>query len=206
VSRWPLLWVLVFALVGGTGCAGRVDWLGAPPPPLAVPPAQPLSFTVAVVSRAYEATRIDEKGVLDRFAAALRGSDLFLNVMYPIPPGVDPEWELQLITRDSASEPNSNIWRSALVSFFFPTAWLIDLESEYTLDFEVLLVRNQTVVGTYRSKGHIKYVYQAYANKPQLEKTGVETIVARTTGDVIAALTADASRIEAEDRRLAGTR
>lgn len=188
------------------GCAGQVVWLGDPTPPLGAAPAEPLGFTVAVGVRSFEATRIAEQGVLDRFAASVKASDLFLSVMYPIPEGVDPEWELQLIVRDGATEPDSNLWRSALVSFFFPSAWFIDLSSEYTLDMQALLVRNQVVVGTYTTKGHIRYVYQAYANKPQLEQTGVETIVSRNTENLLAALTADASRIAAEDRRLAGTR
>src|SRR5262245_12651394 len=91
ISRWLAPLVLAVAMVALTGCAGQVVWLGEPPPPLAVPPAERLSFTVAVASRSFEAKRIDEKGVLDRFAAAVRSSDVFLNVMYPIPPGVDPE-------------------------------------------------------------------------------------------------------------------
>jgi len=199
--------VSVLALLGPlAGCAGQVVWLGDPEPPLNPPPAEPLGFTVAVATRSYEATRLDEKGVLDRFAASVRASNLFLSVMYPIPAGVEPEWELQLIARDSASEPNSNIWRSALVSFFFPAAWFIDLESEYTFDVEALLVRRREVIGTYTTKGHIKYVYQAYANKPQLEQTGVETIVRRTTDSLLAALAADAGRIAAEDRKRAGMR
>ena len=202
-----LVVVSVLALLGPlTGCAGQVVWLGDPEPPLNPPPAEPLGFTVAVGVRSYEATRLEEKGVLDRFAASVRASNLFLSVMYPIPEGFDPEWELQLIARDAASEPNSNIWRSALVSFFFPAAFVVDLESEYTFDVQALLVRRHEVIGTYTSKGHIKYVYQAYANRPQLEQTGVETIVRRTTDSLLAALAADAGRIAAEDRKRAGMR
>jgi len=204
-ARLALLAVACIALLT-SGCTGQVLWLGDPAPPLSAPPLEPLGITVAVGVRSFEATRIAEQGVIDRFAAGVRAADLFVGVMYPIPPGADPAWELQLIARDSASEPNSNLWRSALVSFFFPAAWFVSLESEYVLDLEVLLVRRKQVIGTYTTRGHIKYVYQAYANRPQLEQTGVETIVSRATENLLAALTADASRIAAEDRRLAGTR
>ena len=103
------------------GCGHEAIWLG--PEPAAVPASeQPAPLTLALRAGGFESSRLEAAGVLERFERALRGSGLFQAIMYPIPAGADPTWEIELSASDSAAEPDSNFWKSALASALPPLA------------------------------------------------------------------------------------
>jgi hypothetical protein len=188
---------LVLALLCASACAHEVQFLGSEPPETAI--RQPLPLVIGVSTQSFEATRINEAGFLEEFTGRLRESRVFEGVIYPLEPGTKTVWELRLLAKDSASEPNSNIWKSALASALFPFAFVIYLQSDYELDLEALLVRNREVVGTYPVKSQIRYRYQSYANTQQMDVEGVQLIVDRSSRELLAKIAADADRIRAED-------
>jgi hypothetical protein len=197
---------LVLALLLG-GCASEVIPLDDAPP--AAPSlSQPLPFTVAVRVQSFDVKLIKEDGFLEDFAGRLKSSRLFEGVIFPVPVGFESLWEVKLLAREKASEPNSNIWKSALTSilpaYINPFAFALYLESEYTFDLEALLTRKREVVASYPVTGHIRYRYQANANLQALNLQGIQTIVDRTSRKLLAALAADAEHLRAEDRARTG--
>ena len=181
-------------------CAHEVVWLGSDAGPPVLPPVQRIPVTLAITMQSFEAQRIDEAAVIDRFAKQIAETELFQAVMYPIPPGVSPRWELRLLVKDSAAEPDANYWRAAIANFLLPAAFFIYMESEYTLEIEALLTQRGELVATYRSTGPIRYRYQDNADLFAMEREGLELIFERTSAEIIDALVRDAELIERADR------
>jgi hypothetical protein len=177
-----------------------VTWLGESPAEVAaVQP--PLPITVAVVLGPFDETRVRGDAVVQRFAKSLREHDLFQGVMFPVPPGASPSFELQLAATDSAVEPDSNFWKSFFASVLFPFAWAFWLENDYTLELEALLLRRREVIGTYPATAPIRLRYQPYANKLLMDADGVEAAVGGASQSILAALARDAKRLRQEVNR-----
>lgn len=199
-ARLALVATAALPLALGVGCAHEVIWIGDEPAAVAARDA-PLPMTVAVGVRSFEAERLAQRGVVERFARELRETGLFQGVMYPVPSDARPMWEIELLARDAGAEPDSNFWKAGLAAFLFPLAFAIYLEDEYTLDVEALLVRNREIVRTYAVEGRIRNRYQPYANKGELRIEGAETILRNTIRALIDAMARDAVFIERVNTR-----
>lgn len=176
-------------------CSHQVVVLEPPDPgPLASARAIPL--TVAVRVGSFDRSRLDPRGVLDRFATVLREAALFEGVLYPVPDGVHPLWEIELTGADEAWEPNANFWKSALASALPLALPFVKLESQYRLEIELLLVKNRVLFGTYRGAAQILHRWGPYANKNKLREEGLEAAVARATRTALGAMSEDRARIE----------
>ncbi len=195
--------VLIVLACAATSCAYEVAWLGDEPKPFAAP-IPPLGWTVGVGVQSFEAKYALEPGVTERFVKELRGARLFESVLYPIPAGFDPVWELRLLVRETFVDPSSNFWKAVLNGIFFPARFFVYSDEEYALDVEAILTRRDQVVGTYAARGPIRYRYQAYSDELKREAEGVDLILARTTQEIFRQIAADASRLDAEDRARAG--
>lgn len=198
-SSFPLRSLLVAALLV-LGCAHEVVWIGDQPAPTE-PPAEPLPVTVAVGVRSFEAKGLAEGGVVQRFARGLRAARLFQGVMYPVPAGAQPQWDLQLLASDTASEPDSNRWKAALASALPPLAFVVWLESEYQLELEVLLLRDREIIRSYSVVAHIRHRYQTYADKRQMDLDGKEVVVGGATRDLLVAIARDLPSLSEELKR-----
>jgi hypothetical protein len=196
--RAALTPVLAATLAFG-GCAHEVVWLGDPAPELESPLVRS-PLTVGVVAGEFSKSRLDPRGVLDRFASDLRSAALFEGIMYPVPPGVEPTWEIRLTASDSAVEPTANLWWSALASAVPPAALFVTLRSEYTLELEALVVRERTLVTTYRAQAAIQNRWQPYANTAEAGANGVQVAVSGATREILAALSRDLPRLAEADR------
>jgi hypothetical protein len=186
-----------------SGCAYEVAWLGDEPKPFAAP-SPPLGWTVAVGVQSFEAKYVLEPGVTQRFVKELRAARLFESVLYPIPPDLDPTWEMRLLVRETFVDPPSNFWKAVLNGIFFPLRFVLYSDEEYTLDIEAILTRRDEVIGTYAARGPIRYRYQVYAPEVEREAQGVDLILSRTTADIFRQIAADAARLASEDRARAG--
>jgi hypothetical protein len=195
---WSRRIALLF-LIPLAGCASQVQLLSGETSAVAAP-AAPLPMTVAIGVRAFEATGIKERGLSDRFASALRDAKLFQAVMYPIPAGANPRWELQLLVRDSATEPNSNFWKSAVASAFLPAAFVIWLESEYMLSMEVLFLQRSEILASYTAESQVRYRWQLNANKLELAAEGAESVIQHTVRQILAQLVASAPQLTRSSR------
>jgi hypothetical protein len=184
-------------------CAYQVNWLGDEPKPFAAP-NPPLGWTIAVGVQSFNAKYVLEPGVTQRFVKELRGARLFESVLYPIPDGLDPVWEMRLLVRETFVDPSSNFWKAVLNGIFPPARFFVYAQEEYTLDIEALVTRRDVVIGTYSARGPIQYRYQSYAPEQKREAEGVELILARTSQEIFRQIAADASRLDAEDRARAG--
>ena len=116
------------ALLVLAGCAHEVIEVDAEAPPIATP-SVPLPLTVAVREGSFERSHLNPGGVMTHFADELRASRVFQGVMYPVPRGAEPRWEIQLAAVDGGSEPDSNFYKSAVASALFPLACFIWLEN-----------------------------------------------------------------------------
>ncbi len=193
--------VLAATLVGGlalVGCAHEVVWLGQPAPEVEAPLVRS-PLTVGVVAGEFGASRLEPRGVLDRFASDLRAAALFEGIMYPVPPGVEPTWEIRLTASDRAEEPATNFWWSALASAVPPAALFVTLRSDYTLELEALVVRERALVSTYRAQAAIQNRWQPYANTARAGANGVEVAVGGATREILAALSRDLPRLAEAD-------
>ncbi len=170
--------------------------------PSLIPPATPVALTLAVDVQAFEAKRLVEQTFMDRFAQALRDAQLFVGIIYPIPDGFDPRWELRLSVRDELYDPNSNFWKAFLANAFLPFRFVFYQQEDYTLYVEARITRKDDVVGSYSSKASVRHLFQTY--DPRKELAAAELLVNRTTAELLAALSRDAARIDEEDRRRAG--
>ncbi len=182
------------------GCSHEVVWLGEPAPEVE-PPLVRSPLTVGVVAGEFSRSRLDSRGVLDRFARELRAAELFEGIMYPVPPGVEPSWEIRLTASDSAVEPNANFWWSALAGALPPAALFVTLRSDYTLELEALVVREHALVTTYRAQAAIQNRWQPYANTAEAGANGVEVAVSGATREILAALSRDLPRLAEADRQ-----
>ena len=201
--RAHLALALMVLVCASASCAYEVAWLGAEPKPF-VAPSPPLGWTIAVGVQSFEAKYVLEAGVAERFVKELRGARLFQSVLYPIPDGLDPVWEMRLLVRESFVDPPSNFWKAVLNGIFFPARFIVYSDEEYTLDVEAILTRRDEVIGTYSARGPIRYRYQAYAPELEREAKGVDLILTRTTGEIFRQIAADAARLDAEDSARAG--
>jgi len=192
----PAIALLISSFLS-VGCAHEVQWLGEEPTELQSP-AVPFPMTVAVGVRSFESERLKENGVVEHFARTIREAKLFQAVMYPLPPGVQPRWEIQLLARDSASEPDSNFWKAAIASALLPVSFFIWMESDYTLELEALMVHRSEIVGSYQTLGSIRFRYQINTNTGRAEAEGVDRLLRATAQTVLAALAEDLPRIQAE--------
>jgi len=193
--------LLVSLLASLAACSHNVVWRGETHEPIAAP-EPPLPMVVGVVVRSFEAERVAERGLVERFARQLEQKQLFQGVLFPVPADHTPRWELQLLVRDSAAEPESNFWKAAIGSVLVPAAWFITLRSEYELELQALLVQHGRVVGTYDATGELTYEFGLYANRQAMDIEGIEVMVSRVTGRVISDLAADADAIARENTAL----
>ncbi|MFQ5699828.1 MAG: hypothetical protein ACE5IL_16315 [Myxococcota bacterium] len=191
--------VALALLLALSGCAHEVLLLTAAPPEIGeLDP--PLPVTLAVQLGPFADTRLRGASVVERFAHALRDARLAQGVLFPVPTGVRPSFELVLAGSDSAEEPNSNFWGAALASALPPLALFVHLRNDYTLELEALLVRRGEVIGTYRGRATIRHRYQVYAPRAEVEAEGVEAAVGSATRQILAALALDAPRLNVELR------
>src|SRR5262245_51532841 len=114
--------LLALALLLPSACAYEIIPLDDTPPGL-LPPSDPLPFTVTIGVQSFEITRIKEAGFLQAFTDRLKEAHIFEGVIYPIPKDFETLWEVRLLAREKASEPNSNIWKSALATAVLPLAF-----------------------------------------------------------------------------------
>jgi hypothetical protein len=194
---------LLLALLLHTACAYQVVPLDETP--TGTPPRiEPLPFTVALGISSFEVKQIKEEGFLQDFVGRLKDARIFEGVIFPVPEGFTTLWEVKLLARERASEPNSNLWKSALANALFPLAFFIYLESEYEFELEALLTRKREVIASYPVVGHIRYRYQRNTDRRKLDLEGIQTIVDRTSRQLLAKIVADAERIRAEDQARTG--
>ncbi len=170
-----------------------------------VAPEQPIPLTIAVELRAFEAKGLDGRALTTRFAEQLRRSELFQAVMYPIPPGERPLWELELLVKDTRHDPDSNFWKGALVGALFPFAAVVHMEEDYTLEMEALLTRRAEIVRSYAAQGTIHERYQYYSDERERRLLALETVVDGVIRQLLALIAADAANISALDRARSGT-
>lgn len=182
------------------GCAHEVIEISAPEP-LVSAAAVPLALTVAVREGSFERSRLNPEGVMRYFADELREAHVFQGVIHPVPAGISPAWELELAAVDGGSEPDSNFYKAALASALLPLAFFIWLENDYTLELEVLLLRERELVATYRAETTIRHRYQLNANRRAMRAEGLEQLARSATLGLLAEIAADAERIEARNER-----
>jgi hypothetical protein len=195
--------LLLLGLLLHSACAYEIVPLDETPP--GPPPrVDPLPFTVAVGVQSFEITQIKQEGFLQDFVGRLKEAKIFEGVIYPVPKDFTTLWEVKLLARERASEPNSNLWKSALANAVLPLAFFIYMESEYQFELEMLLTRKREVVATYPVSGHIRYRYQRGTDRRKLDLEGIQTIVDRTSRQLLAKLAADADHIRAEDQARTG--
>jgi hypothetical protein len=197
-KRWSAS--LLALLAAFVACAHEVVRLSEDPPSLE-PPTAPIPLTVAVVVGSFDRTRLNADGVTALFAEELREAGIFQGVMSPVPPGASPRWEIQLAGSDSALEPNSNYWKSALTAALPPFALFVSLQNDYTLELEALLLDRRELIKSYTGKASIRHRYKRYANRVQMDVEGVEVVVRATTRRILAALAQDAAEIEGRNAR-----
>jgi hypothetical protein len=189
VQALALVLLLVLA-----GCSHDVAWLGEEPPE--IPPVDPrVPLTVAVTLGAFDQTRLEGPGVVERFARGLREAEIFEGVMFPVPLGATPTWELRLAASDRAFEPDSNFWKSALAVALFPFAFVVHLENDYTLELEALLVRRREVLASYVATARIRHRYKYYADRVTMSAEGFELAVGGASRRILSALSRDAERL-----------
>ena len=183
-----------------TGCAHEVVWLGDEPAPVAQPDV-PVDLTVAVVPRSFEAEGLTERGFVERFVQELRQAGLFQGVMFPVPGGARPMWELQLLVRDELVPSPGNFWREFWANVISPAGFFIWLETTYALEFEALLTRNGEIVRSYQTRGEILNRYQTRADQVALQRDALELVVGHTVAETLARMHADLGEIRALNER-----
>ncbi len=192
---WVAGRVGLIALLVLAGCAHEVIEVDAEAPPIATP-SVPLPLTVAVREGSFERSHLNPGGIMTHFADELRASRVFQGVMYPVPRGAEPRWEIQLAAVDGGSEPDSNFYKSAVATALFPLAFFIWLENDYTLELEALLLRDRELVASYSAAATIRHRYQLQANRAEMQAEGLETLARGVTREILAAIAADSARIE----------
>jgi hypothetical protein len=181
-------------------CSHEAVWLGDTQPAWAPPEAAPAGLTMAVVPGSFERSRADAGGIIDRFAGALRDARLFQGVMYPVPAGVEPTWKLRLSGSDSAFEPNSNFWKSALAHALLPLAFFVTLENDYTLELEALVIKDGALFRSYTGQAVIRNRYQIQAPRQNVDAEGMELAVGGATRAILAQIAGDLPELLASDR------
>ena len=155
---------------------------------------------MAVRPGAFDGSRLPADAVVDRFASQLRAAGLFQGVMYPVPEGVIPTWEIELSGTDRVVEPDSNFWKSALAAALPPAALFVTLENDYTLRLEALVLKNRVLVESYAGEEPVRNRRKLYANKTRASAEGMEVAVRGASQRVLAALARDLPRLLEADR------
>lgn len=195
---WPR-GVLAGLLIVVAACTHQTLRIG-PAAPAIVEPATPAPITLGIRVASFDRTRLKGDAVAERFVQELRDARLVQGVMFPVPAGADPFWELELIGHDEAQEPDSNFWKSALAAGLFPLAPFITLENDYTLRLEALVLRRRELVGSYSGEARIQHRYGLYANKNEMSADGFELAVRDATRALLTDLAQHLPDLLAADR------
>jgi len=187
------------ALAGLMACGHEVVRLTELPP---LAPITPIPLTVAVAVGSFERSRVNADGVTALFAKELREAGLFQGVMYPVPAGARPRWEIELAGSDSAIEPNSNRWKSMLTTVLPPLGFFLTFENDYSLQLEALLLDEREIVESYVGEATIRHRYQDRANRVEMDLEGVEVAVHAATRGILASLADDATRLGQLNQRV----
>jgi hypothetical protein len=155
----------------------------------------PLPFTVSVLPGSFDRCRLHPRGVLERFAGALREAQFFQGVLFPVPADVRTPWEIEILAADSVYEPDSNFWKAFLATAILPAAFFVKLQNDYTLQLEALLLENRLVVGTYKGEARIRHRYGQYANRTTVNAEGVEVAVRVASEAALSHLRVDLERV-----------
>lgn len=189
-------WGLTLTLLA---CSHEVVWRGDEPAPKLETAPEPSPLVVAVRLGSFDNSRLPPLAVLDRFASQLRQARLFQGVMYPIPPGVEPTWEIELSGSDETFEPGSNRWKWAISRLLPPTAPFVTLRSDYTLRLEALVVRDRVLVKSYVGTAPVQTRRDAFASDTEAAAAGMEFAVAGATRQILNAIGRDLIHLEAVD-------
>ncbi len=171
-------------------------------PSIPAPPESPLPMTVAVSLGSFErALLVNGVALTTLYARQLRESGLFEGVMFPVPVGAEPRWELELSGWDSASEPNSNFWKGLLATLP-PLALFIRFQNDYTLQLEALLLDDREIIASYMGEASIRHRYKKYANRVDMNIEALEVTVRDAAGRIVEALVRDLPRLEELNQRV----
>ncbi len=172
-------------------------------PPTPAPPESPLPMTVAISLGSFErALLVNGVALTTLYARQLRKSGLFEGVMFPVPLGAEPRWEIELSGWDSASEPNSNFWKGLFATLLPPLALFITFQNDYTLQLEALLLDDREIVASYLGEASIRHRYKNYANRVDMNIEAVEITVQDATSRIVEALVRDVRRLEQLNQRV----
>ncbi len=172
-------------------------------PPTPAPPESPLPMTVAISLGSFErALLVNGVALTTLYARQLRKSGLFEGVMFPVPLGAEPRWEIELSGWDSASEPNSNFWKGLFATLLPPLALFITFQNDYTLQLEALLLDDREIVASYLGEASIRHRYKNYANRVDMNIEAVEVTVQDATSRIVEALVRDVRRLEQLNQRV----
>ncbi|MCZ6568804.1 MAG: hypothetical protein O7B23_01435 [Deltaproteobacteria bacterium] len=182
-------------------CSHEVVRLQAAPPSPA-PLQAPLPLTVAISLGSFErALLVNGVALTTIYARQLRKSGLFEGVMFPVPLGAEPRWEIELSGWDSASEPNSNFWKGLLATLP-PLALFITFQNDYTLQLEALLLDDREIVASYLGEASIRHRYKKYANRVDMNIEALEVTVRDATSRIVGALVQDVRRLAQLNQRV----
>ncbi len=177
-------------------CSHEVVRQEAAPPPLARPET-PLPLTVAISLGSFERSLlVNGVAVTTLYARALRKAGLFESVMFPVPLGVEPRWEIELSGWDSAIEPNSNFWKSLLTTLLPPLSIFVTFQYDYTLQLEALLLDDREIVASYLGGSRIRHRYKNYASRVDMNLEALEVTVRDAANRIVEALVQDVRRLE----------
>ncbi len=172
-------------------------------PPTPAPPESPLPMTVAISLGSFErALLVNGVALTTLYARQLRKSGLFEGVMFPVPLGAEPRWEIELSGWDSASEPNSNFWKGLFATLLPPLALFVTFQNDYTLQLEALLLDDREIVASYLGEASIRHRYKNYANRVDMNIEAVEITVQDATSRIVEALVRDVRRLEQLNQRV----
>ncbi len=188
----PLIALLTAATLGCSHEVIPFDEAKLPREPL----AEPIGLTVAVAPGSFEGSRVNPAGIVDLFARKLKEERIFRGVIFPVPAGARPTWELELSGSDRVVESDANGWKAFLSTVVFPLTLFVRFENDYTLELQALLLHRREVVQTYRATATIRHRYQRYANRATMDAEGIEIVVSVATWAILSAIARDAEKLE----------
>ncbi len=172
-------------------------------PSIPTPPESPLPMTVAIALGSFErALLVNGVALTTLYARQLRESGLFEGVMFPVPAGAEPRWELELSGWDSAREPSSNFWKGFFATVLPPLALFLTFQNDYTLQLEALLLDDREIVASYMGEASIRHRYKNYANRVDMNIEALEVTVRDAAGRIVEALVRDLPRLEELNQRV----
>ncbi len=194
----PLLLASMWLLA----CSHEIVRLKAAPSAPA-PPESPLPMTVAIALGSFErALLVNGVALTTLYARQLRNSGLFEGVMFPVPLGAEPRWEIELSGWDAAREPNSNFWKGLFATLLPPLALFFTFQNDYTLQIEALLLDDREIVASYLGEASIRHRYKNYANRVDMNIEALEVTVRDATSHIVGALVRDVRRLEQLNQRV----